>query len=75
MTDQAPIEALLQGIRSLFDASPATDDQLQSMVEGFFKQFQLVPKRQFDGHLTTLEKLEATVAQLEDRIRELEEKP
>ena len=75
MTDQPPIDALLERIRSLFDASPAANDQLQGMVEGFFKQFQLVPKRQFDGHLKTLQHLEATVAQLEDRIRELEEKP
>ena len=74
MTQQPPIEALLERIRDLFDgsATAATNDQLQRVVEGFFKQFQLIPKREFDGHVVALQHLEATVAQLEERIRELE---
>ena len=72
MTQQPPIDALLEGIRALFDATPTANDQLRGVIEGVFKQFQLVPKREFDGHLNALEQLEATVAQLEERIKELE---
>ena len=46
--------------------------RMQPVLEGFFEQFQLVPKREYDAHLASLSRLEHTVAELEARISELE---
>jgi BMFP domain-containing protein YqiC len=47
-------------------------NRMKPVVEGFFESFQLVPQREFDAHLANLQRLEATVAELEQRIRALE---
>jgi BMFP domain-containing protein YqiC len=45
---------------------------MRPVLDGFFEQFQLVPRREHDAQLASLTKLEEKVGQLEARITELE---
>ena len=49
-----------------------TPDDFRRVVEGFFSQLQLLPRRELEAHLTALAQMENTVAELERRINELE---
>lgn len=69
-----PLEALFSRIRAtLGDLAPEPlFDRLRPVLDGFFDQFQLVPRREYDTHLAALSRLEETVSHLEQRISELE---
>ena len=69
-----PLEALFKRLReTLGELAPdPLMSQMRPVVEGFFEQFQLVPKRDYDAHIGKLQRLEVTVADLEARIAELE---
>lgn len=69
-----PLEALFSRIRAnLGDLAPEPQlDRLRPVLDGFFEQFQLVPRREYDTHLAALSRLEETVSRLEQRISELE---
>ena len=69
-----PLDALFDGLKdALEDISPDNlGNRLKPVLEGFFAQFQLVPRRDYDAHLAALARLEATVGRLEARISELE---
>lgn len=47
--------------------------RMRPVLEGFFEQFQLVPKREYDAHMATLRRLEETVIELEARVSGLEQ--
>lgn len=75
---QAPLHTQLESLfvqlrESLGDLAPEPQlSRMREVVEGFFEQFQLVPKREYDTHMATLEQLTNTVAKLEARIADLE---
>jgi len=73
-TAQTPLDALFARLReTLGELAPESlMNRMQPVVEGFFEQFQLVPKREYEAHMATLQRLETTVAELESRISELE---
>ena len=76
MTESArgPLESLLARLAdSLGDLAPEPLlNRMRPVMEGFFEQFQLVPKRDYETQVRALERLEARVAELEGRIAELE---
>ncbi len=47
-------------------------ERLNAMLEGFFEQFQLVSKRELEGHIASIEELKSTIADLERRMADLE---
>jgi len=75
-TDSAPntLEALFARLReALGELAPeALLNRMKPVLEGFFEQFQLVPKREYEAHMRTLARLEDTVSELEARISDLE---
>ena len=73
--NQSPADHLFAGLRdALEDLAPdRVDDRIRSVLDGFLKQFQLVPKHEYESHLAVLTRLEETVADLEARISELEQ--
>lgn len=73
-TARNPLESLLVRLRdTLADATPEPlANRIRPVLEGFFEQFQLVPKREYDAQLAALTRLEQTVADLEARIDQLE---
>ena len=77
MTQQrphTPLDTLFDGLKdALGEIAPDNlGSRLQPVLSGFFEQFQLVPRRDYDAHLAALTRLEATVSRLEARISELE---
>ncbi len=69
-----PLEELLSNLRQTLGALTPEPllERMRPVLEGFFAQFELVPKRDFEAHLTQLRRLETTVAELEARLAELE---
>lgn len=69
-----PLESLFERLRhTLGELTPEPlMNRLKEVLESFFEQFQLVPRREFDAHMAKLARLEETVADLEARITELE---
>ena len=74
-TASDPLEALFARLReTLGDLTPEPLlNRMKPVVQGFLEQFQLVPQREFQAHLANLERLEATVAELEQRLSKLEQ--
>ena len=74
-TGSDPLEALFARLReTLGDLTPEPLlNRMKPVVQGFLEQFQLVPQREFQAHLTNLERLEDTVAELEQRLSKLEQ--
>lgn len=70
----SPLDALMDRIRRLLEngADAGVVERIEGAIADFLAAFQLVPKREFDRHLQALRELEAQVAQLERRVRELE---
>lgn len=72
-TSSPPLEDLINRLRgALGDAPASLLEGIRPVLDGFFQQFQLVPRREYDAQLASLKKLEDTVDQLEARIAELE---
>lgn len=73
-TASNPLETLFARLReSLGELAPEPLlERMKPVLNGFFEQFQLVPRREYDAHLATLRRLEETVSRLEERISELE---
>lgn len=72
-TTREPLDALLSRLRAVVGEAPESlIDRMRPVLDGFFEQFQLVPRREYDAQLASLEKLEEKVGQLEARISELE---
>lgn len=73
-TASNPLETLFARLReSLGELAPdPLLERMKPVLNGFFEQFQLVPRREYDAHLATLTRLEDTVSRLEERISELE---
>ncbi len=69
-----PLEELIDRLRqALGNLSPEPlAASVRPVLEGFFEQFELVPKRDFDAHLKQLERLEAAVEELKARLAALE---
>ena len=74
-TASDPLEALFARLReTLGDLTPEPLlNRMKPVVQGFLEQFQLVPQREFQAHLANLDRLEATVAELEQRLSKLEQ--
>jgi BMFP domain-containing protein YqiC len=74
-TGSDPLEALFARLReTLGDLTPEPLlNRMKPVVQGFLEQFQLVPQREFQAHLANLERLEASVAALEQRLSKLEQ--
>ena len=74
-TGSDPLEALFARLReTLGDLTPEPLlNRMKPVVQGFLEQFQLVPQREFQAHLANLERLEDTVADLEQRLSKLEQ--
>lgn len=70
----SPLGALMERIRRLLEngADPGAVERIEQAIADFLGAFQLVPKRDFDRHIEALRDLEAQVAQLERRVRDLE---
>jgi BMFP domain-containing protein YqiC len=56
------------------DRVEAVLDQARRTLRQGFAEFDLVPRRELDTHLASLERLTRTVETLEQRIRTLEER-
>jgi polyhydroxyalkanoate synthesis regulator phasin len=69
-----PLDELIDRIRqTLGELAPESLlNRLKPVFEDFLGQFQLVPQREFQAHLEHLQQLEASVSQLDMRIRSLE---
>lgn len=70
------LERLQQQIAGLLprDRVDAVMDQARRTLRQGFAEFDLVPRRELDAHLATLEGLTRTVEALERRIRVLEQR-
>ncbi len=73
-TASNPLETLFARLRdALGELAPdPLLERMKPVLNSFFEQFQLVPRREYDAHLATLTRLEETVSHLEERIAELE---
>ena len=72
-TTSPPIEDLINRLRAAASDAPASlFEAIRPVLDGFFQQFQLVPRREYEAQLASFEKLEEKVGQLEARIAELE---
>ena len=73
-TSSNPLDTLIGRLRESLEglAPEAALERMRPVLDGFFGQFQLVPRRDYDAYLEKVTKLEETVHQLEDRIAELE---
>ena len=72
-TSSPPLEALFNRLRAALGEAPESlFEGMRPVLDGFFEQFQLVPRREYDAQLASLEKLEEKVSNLEARIAELE---
>ena len=72
-TTSPPLEDLINRLRSALGDAPASlFEGLRPVLDGFFQQFQLVPRSEYDAQLASLKKLEDKVGHLEARIAELE---
>ena len=68
-----PLEDLINRLRDAASEAPASlFEAMRPVLDGFFEQFQLVPRREYEAQLASLEKLEEKVGRLEARIVELE---
>ncbi len=68
-----PLEDLINRLRGALGDAPTTlFEGMRPVLEGYFQQFQLVPRHEYDSQLASLEKLEDRVGHLEARIAELE---
>ena len=64
-----PIRTLLEFLR---DRLPQFDPEFESRIREIFSKFELVPKHDYEAHLTVLRGLEAQVQELEERLATLE---
>lgn len=72
-TTSPPLEDLISRLRSAASEAPASlFETMRPVLNRFFEQFQLVPRREYEAQLASFEKLEEKVSQLEARIAELE---
>ena len=72
-TGSPPLEDLINRLRTAASEAPASlFESMRPVLVGFFEQFQLVPRREYEAQLASLEKLEEKVGRLEARIAELE---
>ena len=76
MENSTPADTLMARIRDVLGGLTPEPlmERLNAMLEGFFEQFQLVSKRELEGHISNIEQLKRTVADLERRMAELEAK-
>ena len=76
MTEQTdatrPAEDLISRLTEALRPNGDHLDELRHVVEGFFAQLELVPRRELDAHVEALRQIEATVAELERRLEALE---
>ena len=72
-TSSPPLDDLMKRLRDALGEAPASLlDGMRPVLDGFFQQFQLVPRREYDAQLASLSALEDKVGRLEERIAELE---
>ena len=73
-TSSTPLDTLIGRLRDALGglAPDAAFERMRPVLDGFFEQFQLVPRHEYDAHLASMAKLERTVSELEDRIADLE---
>ncbi len=73
-TSSTPLDTLISRLReNLGSLAPdSLFERMRPVLDGFFDQFQLVPRREYDAHLEQMAKLEESVRRLEERIAELE---
>jgi len=73
-SSRQPLDDLLDALRSTLGGLTPEPllSRMRPVLEGFFEQFQLVQKRDFETHLASVARLERQVADLERRILELE---
>ena len=74
MADTQPADTLMARIREVlggFTPEPLME-RLNTTLDGFFEQFQLVSKRELEGHIANMEQMKTTIADLEQRMAELE---
>ncbi len=74
MENPQPADTLIARIRDVLGGLTPEPlmERLTTMLEGFFEQFQLVSKRELEGHIANIEQLKSTIADLERRMAELE---
>ena len=75
MDTQQPVDTLFSRLgEALGELAPEPLlDRMKPVIERFLGQFQLVPKHEYDVHMSSLARLEETVAALEKRLDRLEE--
>ncbi|TDJ29067.1 MAG: hypothetical protein E2O61_09365 [Gammaproteobacteria bacterium] len=74
MENGQPAETLMARIRDVLGGLTPEPlmERLNASLEGFFEQFQLVSKRELEGHIASIEQLKNTIADLEQRMAKLE---
>ena len=74
-----PVSALLQSIKSVLDQALPKDlaqsmsEEIESRLQAALKSLSLVPKQEFEAQATLLATLEAQIANLEQRLAQLED--
>ena len=74
-----PVNALLQSIKSVLDQAlpqglaQSMSEEIESRLQAALKSLSLVPKQEFEAQATLLATLEAQVANLEQRLAQLED--
>lgn len=74
-----PVSALLQSVKSVLDQALPKDlaqsmsEEIESRLQAALKSLSLVPKQEFEAQATLLATLEAQIANLEQRLAQLED--
>ena len=72
--ENGPADTLMARIRDVLGGLTPEPlmERLKATLDGFFEHFQLVSKRELEGHISNIEQLNRTIADLERRMAELE---
>ena len=74
-----PVSALLQSVKSVLDQALPKDlaqsmsEEIESRLQAALQSLSLVPKQEFEAQATLLATLEAQIANLEQRLAQLED--
>jgi len=74
MERTSPLDELRKRVSEALAASPARDVEknLQALLSAFFERFELASREDLEVHKKLLERAQAKLAALEDRVAELE---
>ena len=66
-----PIEKMFAFLK---DKIPEIDREIEEPIRNLMNKFELVPKHEYEAHMDILKSLENQVAELENRVKVIEDK-